>query len=230
MAIKKTKPKGKTIRIPIEAARLWKKGEPIPEPIKRYIEDQINDRTCDAVDVYEKERRTGFMGAYKGNVTELLYAVIGFLTTRKEPLILSGKHDAAPVAEIMGAIVKANGLPPTTEKWPKIKVPENTDHLTNVSHCAVEREPLTPNAAVYELMHTLRGMSAPDQETAIASFLETIKRQRELQLKHMGSLKEKMDRNYDKAQEDFWNMEKVSRGDFRLLSIQIPETKDGANG
>lgn len=66
------------------------------------------------------------------NTSEILYAVYGYLTTRKQPLIFSASHEACAIAEVLGAIVKANGLPPTRKSWKKITIPEGIDNLTNL--------------------------------------------------------------------------------------------------
>lgn len=66
------------------------------------------------------------------NTSEILFAVYGYLTTRKEPLIFSASHNAGAIAEILGAIVKANNLPPTRKNWKKIAIPDGLEGLTNV--------------------------------------------------------------------------------------------------
>jgi hypothetical protein len=68
----------------------------------------------------------------KFNASDAIFSLIGFLTTREQPLILSKKHDPAPVAAIVQMFCDANKLPKTRENWPKRINPENTDHLTNV--------------------------------------------------------------------------------------------------
>jgi hypothetical protein len=66
------------------------------------------------------------------NTAEILFSVFGYLTTRQEPLILSAHHDAAPVAEILGKIADANGLPKAGNKYPKLNIPVELDRITNV--------------------------------------------------------------------------------------------------
>lgn len=78
----------------------------------------------------------------KGNTSEILYAVFGYLTARPVPLILSAKHGAAPVAELIGEIIKANGLPPTNTKTkpPRLNVTDLMETLTNVPASAKVNE------------------------------------------------------------------------------------------
>src|SRR5688572_3691421 len=68
------------------------------------------------------------------NATEAIYAFVGFLTTRDKELILSAHNNCDPIAELMGAFVKANNFPELREGWHKVKItqPQNTEHLTNV--------------------------------------------------------------------------------------------------
>lgn len=47
--------------------------------------------------------------------SEALYGFMGWLTTRPEPLILSGNHDAAPVPPLIDEYCRVNGLPPPRE-------------------------------------------------------------------------------------------------------------------
>lgn len=70
-------------------------------------------------------------------MTELLYSVFGYLTTREKVLILSSKHDAAAVAELLGELVELNGLPKVRHSYGKngqgrIKTNLKTDSLTNL--------------------------------------------------------------------------------------------------
>lgn len=64
--------------------------------------------------------------------SEILYAVVGYLTTREKPLILGGAYECSAVAEILGKIVEANGLPKTRRGYPKIKIPDGLENITNM--------------------------------------------------------------------------------------------------
>lgn len=77
-------------------------------------------------------RKTAVKKRSPWTTSEILYAVLGYLTTRKKELILSGHHDAAPVAEILAAIIEANGLPKPRNRYPKIQIPDKAETLTNV--------------------------------------------------------------------------------------------------
>jgi hypothetical protein len=120
------------------------------------------------------------------NTSEILYAVYGYLTTRKTPLILSASHGAGPVAEILGAIAKANNLPPTRKNWKKIAIPEGIEHITNApgmacSDAGNRQAPKPPQAA--ELVETVFGMmqralDLPEQNKFIAGLLARMRESR----------------------------------------------------
>lgn len=66
------------------------------------------------------------------NAREILFAVTGYLTTRDSTLIFDRHHDCAPLAEILGKIADANGLPACRDKYQKIKIPDGIGHITNI--------------------------------------------------------------------------------------------------
>jgi hypothetical protein len=57
---------------------------------------------------------------HKLTATEALYGFMGWLTSRKTEVTLSGHHDAAVAAELVAEFVKANGLGDVSrEDWNK---------------------------------------------------------------------------------------------------------------
>jgi hypothetical protein len=68
---------------------------------------------------------------HKRNATEVLSAFLGWLASREKPLILSTRHDYAPVVQIASEFIKVNKLPRILDNAPKLKWPQGTDHLTN---------------------------------------------------------------------------------------------------
>lgn len=136
------------------------------------------------------------------NASEILYAVYGYLTTRKEPLILSASHGAAPVAEILNAIVKANNLPePRRSGYPKIKIPEGIDHLTNIPDAprqAVNGEQKNKLPAAGELVETVfstlqMNLDLPEQNKFVSALLKRMSDDR----REWIAIKEKSRQNVD---------------------------------
>lgn len=72
------------------------------------------------------------------NAREFLLSVTGYLTTRPEPLVFSSHHDAAPIADIIGKIADANGLPGVRKSWKKIHIPDGLEGITNARGQIVE--------------------------------------------------------------------------------------------
>jgi hypothetical protein len=112
------------------------------------------------------------------NASEIVYSVIGYLTTRKAPLFLGGSYDAAPVAEVVGAIVKANNLPPTRKSWKKIHIPDGIENITNVPdgprQVDGEQKNKLPTAA--ELLETVfttlqMNLDRPEQNKFVSGLL-----------------------------------------------------------
>lgn len=114
------------------------------------------------------------------NASEVLTVFLGLLSQREKPLILSAKHDYAPVAEYAAKFMATNQLPRIRENYPKIKPPPGTNHLTNVPEearntCALP--PLTGEEAIDQILAIIR-RSTGDQETAImAGVLKILKGQ-----------------------------------------------------
>ncbi len=49
--------------------------------------------------------------------SEALYGFCGWLSTRPEPTVMSGHHDAPPIVELIGTFMKANGLSEPRDEW-----------------------------------------------------------------------------------------------------------------
>jgi hypothetical protein len=212
--------------IPVNAV-VWVPGQEPDLRLKRYIDDQVNDRTCDVVEVFEKERLRGLMGGYTGNITSFMYSLVGYLTTRKRPLIFSAKHGAASIASLMGEIVKANDLPPVPENdaWPKLKVTDDMEGYTNdpdLCQNKVAAPPPTIEEAIRQLGQVVLSMNPRNQELAIKGFLESLYSERLNEVHHQTQVKAMCDKD----------MEKVSRNleSFMQLIVMPEKFGGGANG
>lgn len=51
------------------------------------------------------------------NSSEALFGFAGWLTSRKDILIISAKHDAGVMANLVGIFIKENGLPEVRDEW-----------------------------------------------------------------------------------------------------------------
>lgn len=106
--------------------------------------------------------------------SEILYAVMGYLSTREQPLIFSGNHHPGPIAEILGAIVQANGLPAPRGRYPKIKIPDGLEGITNVPHvvnaCSEGPEKRPVNEVDGFISH-LRRMKPEEQNETIKAII-----------------------------------------------------------
>jgi hypothetical protein len=158
------------------------------------------------------------------NLTELLYAFVGVLTERKEPLIFSASHNCAPIAEFVAAFIKANNLPPTRPDYPKVKWPVGTDRLTNVPSQmnATNAPPISGEEAVDKIMETIRRADNGQTNAIVATVLTTLKKQHALRIKHA-----EMNRNSTQAllidaMEKSDLLDNVIRGNYALLELKIP--------
>lgn len=121
------------------------------------------------------------------NTSEILFAVYGYLTTRKQPLIFGAEYKAGAIAEVLGAIVKANGLPPTRKSWKKITIPEGIDHLTNLpvgnaansDTAGQPKKMLKPDDVLDKVTELLQmNLSLEEQNKFIAGLLERMSENR----------------------------------------------------
>lgn len=125
------------------------------------------------------------------NASEILYSVFGYLTTRKQPLILSGHHDAGAVAEFLGEVCRANNLPATREgsKWKKIHISDAMETITNLPPVqnAVACGPAKGTQAdpLEAVMGVFKGL-APDGQNKL--FSDVFKRLKEERKEWMGRI------------------------------------------
>jgi hypothetical protein len=115
------------------------------------------------------------------NTSEILYSVFGYLTTRETPLILSAHYNAGAVAEIIGAIAKANDLPKCRNgaAWKKIHIPDGLEEITNVPKVAaadkVKEAETTPEMKFYNYLF---GLTPEEQNAVIRSLLKSMQEDR----------------------------------------------------
>ncbi len=57
------------------------------------------------------------MEEIKITASEALYGFCGWLTTRKERIVMSTEDDAAPIPPLIDQFCKANGLPDPRDEW-----------------------------------------------------------------------------------------------------------------
>lgn len=217
--------------MPVNAV-VWVPGDEPEGKLKQYITDVVEDRTCDAVEVFEKERLRGLMGGYEGNITSFMYSLVGYLTTRKRPLIFSAKHGAASIASLMGEIVKANDLPPVPENdaWPKLKVTDDMEGYTNDPSLAtsqVAQEPPTPDKALSLLLDVVRNMPVKDQNVAIASFLEYMRDHRAQKLRVVTQNRDFYEQEQRKAEGAVDGLNRIAMGDYFTLVVPPKSVDNG---
>lgn len=153
------------------------------------------------------------------NVTELLYAFVGVLTQRKQPMIFSATHNVAPIAELVAEFIRQNNLPTPRPDYPKVQWPKGTDHLTNdpaTSRKAVAEE-LEPEQAVQKIAGIIYMQDKKRQDLILASVLEQVKKWRQDRLDmarnhELGAQMEALN-----AQVDMDRLNSVIRGDFAIL-------------
>lgn len=71
--------------------------------------------------------------------SELVYAIYGYLTTRKSPVIMGGSINASATAEILGAIMDENGIEGPGNDYPDIKVGW-AEAITQTGYDVIETE------------------------------------------------------------------------------------------
>lgn len=158
------------------------------------------------------------------NVTEMLYAFIGFLTTRDEPIIFSKKHNAGAISELLASFVKANNLPMVRDNYPKVKVPDGTDHLTNVAPMmSVAAEPLTPLDCFETLVTVLRRADQRHHDKILAAFLDRIKEQRLRDMQNSQRIRLEAEQGASRCEDRVLDFEKILRGDY----LTITSLKEG---
>lgn len=222
--------------IPADAL-VWRPSQPLNDQLNRIVDERANEATEQALEVFEKERLKGLMGGWKGNISDFMYSLVGYLSTRKRTLLFGRDHGAASIAELMKEIATANELPPTSEsdKWPKLKVTEDMEGYTNdpaLSNKKVAEPPPTAERALGQLLTVIRTMPTSSQDVAIASFLDQVKADRAAQLKHMKQVQDLCDTDYQKAQDAYYAIERIARGDYHTLVVypQGPVENHQANG
>ena len=154
------------------------------------------------------------------NLTELLYAFVGVLTQRKNPLTFSSHHDCAPIAELVAAFIKENKLPATRPDYPKVKWPKGTDHLSNrgaASDTMKAPPPMEPETAMKQIAATLYQLDKKRQDIVLASVLEQVKKWRQDRLNIARTMEIGAQKDAQIAQEDMFRLENVIRGDFAIL-------------
>lgn len=167
------------------------------------------------------------------NAAEVLMAFTGFLAMRKEPLIFSGQHDASPIAEITGAFIAANKLPNPRSRYPKLKVPDNTDHITNVinTKSATVSQPTTANQALGQMYSAMIGLDSREQDVAIAAFLDQMKTQRLQIMNTQQQRARNISLDARKAEDSVLNLEKIAHGDYAVLYPRtLTNTANADNG
>lgn len=162
------------------------------------------------------------------NVTELLYAFVGILTTRKQPLIFSAEHNCAPIAEMVAAFIEANKLPHPRPDYPVAKWPKGTDHLTNVPEKSnvVAYAPLEAVEALKVLRQTMNRVDPQEQDYVIGAFLSELKAIRRRKMDMVESDRNVMDQRLEQARNEVDTLENILRGTFSIINFQ----KAKANG
>lgn len=226
MAKRKKKIKTKGLQLRPRPGVYWKKGQPLPKELQDEVERQVEEYNKEEEEKAD-DRLKHYCGPKMWNVTEILYAVTGYLTTRKLPLIFSANHNAGPIAEVLGAIVKANGLPDVRDgaAWPEIDVPNGVDHVTNdpaMSRNKVADPPPTIEEAITKLRQVIVEMTPRNQELAIHGFLNQLYTERMYEVHHQSQVKAHCDKDMEKATRNLENFQ-------RLISLPAKFT-GGGNG
>lgn len=168
-----------------------------------------------------KKRRPNNTPPKTWNLSEILYAFTGFLTTRGHPLIFSARHDAAPIAEMVGRFIDANGLPLPRNNWNVLKsnIPPGTDHLTNErktdTYLAAPR--MTAERALNVMMDAVNQLGTDQEDITVAAFLDQLKVKRRTRLDVTRHKERETSHQAETAQNAFWNIEKIARGDYAVL-------------
>jgi hypothetical protein len=218
--------------VPVNAV-VFVPGEEVTDlRLKRYLEDHINEETCKAVEVFEKERLRGLMGGWHGTITDFMYSLVGYLTTRKRPLFFGAKYGCASIASLMGEIREANDLPPCSEadQWPKLKVTDDMDGYTNDPSLAtnqVAAPPPTPEEALSQLLSVIRSMPLPDQNVALAAFLGELKRRRDDNFRAVTNTRDHYLREQSKAEQQVDELDRIIRGDYFTLVVHPKAADNG---
>jgi hypothetical protein len=143
------------------------------------------------------------------NNSEILYAVLGYLTTRETPLILSGHHEAGAVAAILGKIIEANRLPKTRPNFPKIKIPDDVENIGNMTR-AEQKEQInnqaecgpakkTPDEIAGHILNQLLNQAAEDQNKIMATVVKMLHTARKKEYEYLNAERNRFNDGIEQA-------------------------------
>ena len=151
------------------------------------------------------------------NASEVLTVFLGFLSQREKPLILSTRHDFAPVVEYASKFMDVNRMPKIRDYFPKLKPPPNTNHLTNEPTQTMNQRPLSPDEILNIIQTHLGMLDHAQQNKLIARVLGDMKRERTTRVAYhkdeAGKVAEII-RDADQSAQDFQN---ILNGQFSML-------------
>jgi hypothetical protein len=230
MPRQKATPKTKRVTIPANAI-VWVPGEKLPMALQDEVERQVQDFNT-LEEEKAGEQLTAFCGPKHWNVSEVLYSVFGYLTGRKTPLILSSNHNAAPIADILMAIVQENKLPacrPDAE-WPKLDIPKDIDTITNEGQNKASRS-YSPDEVYSIVLPLIQCMDLPSQNRILATLLEEVRDSRTMELNFVSERMESFADRGDRLTESMEQLETILKGKAAIIKpVKFEGTKKVANG
>lgn len=156
------------------------------------------------------------------NNSEILYAVLGYLTTREEPLILSSHHSAAAVAEILGGIIEANGLPKPRQDYPKIKIPEGLEKITNVPkpqqpkaiQADCQPQILSPDEIGSKVLNLLLNQAPEDQNRVMETVIKTLAQARQKEAEYLSSERNRFNDQIERSHKNNEHLARILKESF----------------
>lgn len=218
----------KRVSLPANAV-VWTPGDPLPKALQQEVERQVEDFNR-REEGWAGEQLTQFCGPKHANVTEVLFAVFGYLTTRAKPLIFSRQHDCAPIASLLGEIVRVNNLPQVREggEQPKLSFPESLDDVGNTSYA--ELRTIYNVAQVYGIMLPLvHGLDRSEQNRLILTLIHELKRDREDELNDKTEALQEAKANFNELTNSISDLDRILNGQGQLVELVRPNLPNLGN-
>lgn len=154
--------------------------------------------------------------------SEAVYGLVGWLTTRPTPLVLSSGHNASAPAELVNAYIQVQNLERPRDGWEKamVRMPERLDSITNtageqLASAACEVETVDERAS--SMTTILLTYDMADQNVIVARLIQNLQA-------HRNGMRDKLrsGRDWHQAELDTLvkavnDMDNILQGNFSVL-------------
>ena len=158
------------------------------------------------------------------NASEALFAFCGWLTSRQKPVILSAKHDAAVVVELIKAFEVKQALSPCRPDWDKrvkpmadIATDLTNDPTLNPDMAAPPRPTFEQGRAQLEKLL----LAFPDRfrNHLLAVGIELVKQERTIQISLLQEDQKRRDERFDMLMDGSRELQNILSGNFSTVPL-----------